>query len=644
MKKLLAMFLALSLLCLCACGTAPAEPVEPTMPTEESTAPTEEALELLTPMPLPWEAQPAEKPDFSAVDEMTPNADGIYQIHTPAGVANMANHPDGKFQLLWDVDMEGAQWTPISTFTGTLDGQGYTISNFTVTAGENTGFIAVNQGTVKDLGLQLELNADKGIAGGIAAVNEGAISGCAVFGTMTATGDAVCGGLVGQMTAGTLEASEAGMSIRAAESCTAGLLTGEARNVSVTDCRFTGPLSMQDAKQLTALSGKQENAVFTGCLRRDNVASDQLLSEEETVLRDKVEAKMYAMGTVKWIPQENLMYVHPSTPVGNGLYIKGMTYTGLPYTANFGSLERFQYAVQEDGTLEPFVLELGTQGADIFDSYMGNDCSGAVYWSWAQISNSAEWIVTQGMIPSMDQGTVAVGVYDCEGLNDTMQIIKRNGEEAIAETYTLLHKGDAVVTYYSNPDDTSDHRNHTRLVVEVVALRDQNGKLDLEESYMLSHGQGDGLSEPYHSTWEMYRKDTFRMLLDDQYISVTCPELANMSVPECTVTINEPGEGKAYMTSGIVESNYRLISTTITITDASGAPVFEKTLFTSVYHFMDMQVGDPTREMVQTFDLAAFAAYLRDAELTAGERYTYTLTAMPSTGENMLVKTFEITG
>ena len=117
-----------------------------------------------------------------------------------------------------------------------------------------------------------------------------------------------------------------------------------------------------------------------------------------------------------------------------------------------------------------------------------------------------------------------------------------------------------------------------------------------------------------------------------------------MSVPECTVTINEPGEGKAYMTSGIVESNYRLISTTITITDASGAPVFEKTLFTSVYHFMDMQVGDPTREMVQTFDLAAFAAYLRDAELTAGERYTYTLTAMPSTGENMLVKTFEITG
>ena len=648
MKKLFVIFLALSLLCLCACGTVPAEPTEPAeptvAPTEETTAPAEEPLELLTPLPLPWEAQPPEKPDFSSVDEMTPNAEGFYQIHTPAGVANMANHPDGKFQLLWNVDMEGAQWTPIAEFTGTVDGQGYTISNFTVTAGESTGFIAVNKGTVKDLGLELTLSADKGIAGGIAAVNEGTITGCTVSGAMTLTGDVLAGGLVGQMTAGTLETSNAALTIEAAESCTAGLLTGEAKNVTVTDCRFTGPLSMKAEKQLTKLSGKQEKATFTGCLRRDNVASDLLLSEEETALRDKVVAKMFAMGTVKWIPQDTLMYVHPSTPVGNGLYVKGMTYTGLPYTANFGSLERFEYAVQEDGTLEPFILELGNKGTDIFDSYMGNDCSGAVYWSWATISNSAQWIVTQDMIPSMDQGTVAVGTYDSEGLDDTMQVIKRNGEEAIAETYTLLHKGDAVVTYYNNPDLPSDHRNHTRLVVEVVALRDQNGKLDLEESYMLSHGQGDGLSEPYHSTWEMYRKDTFRMLLDDQYISITCKELAGKPVPECTVTVDEPGEGKAYMTSGIVETNYRLISTTITITDAAGATVFEKTLFTSVYHFMDMQVGDPTREMVHSFDLAAFAEYLRDAELTAGETYTYTLSAMPSTGENMVVKTFEITG
>lgn len=646
MKKLFVIFLALSLLCLCACGTAPAEPTEPStsMPTEETTAPTEEALELLTPMPLPWEQTPEEKPDFSAVDEMTPNADGVYQIHTSAGVANMANHPDGKFQLLWNVDMEGAQWTPVAEFTGTLDGQGYTISNFAVTAGDNTGFIAVNKGTVKDLGLDMSLVADKGIAGGIAAVNEGTVSGCTVSGAMTLSGDVLAGGLVGQMTAGTLEASEAALTMEAAESCTAGLLTGEARNVTVTDCRFTGALSMQGEKQLTKLAGKQEKAVFTDCLRRDNATSDLLLGEEELALRDKVVAKMYAQGSVKWIPQDNLMYVHPSTPVGNGLYIKGMTYTGLPYTGNFGSFERFRYSVQEDGTLEPFIMELGTQGADIFDSYMGNDCSGAVYWSWAQISNTAEWIVTQGMIPSMGQGTVAVGTYDCEGLNDTMQIIKRNGEEAIAETYTKLHRGDAVVTYYSNPDDTSDHRNHTRMVVEVVALRDQNGKLDLEESYMIWHGQGDGLSEAYHSTWELYGKDSFRQLLDDQYISITCQELAGKPIDECKVTIDEPGEGKAYMTSGVVESNYRLISTTVTITDAAGTPVFEKTLFTSVYHFMDMQVADPVRQNVCSFDLAAFAVYLRDAELTAGETYTYTLSAMPSTGENVVVKTFEITG
>ena len=92
---------------------------------------------------------------FGHINQLEP-IDGVYKIWNAEGVKNIANHPDGKFELLCDVDMEGAVLAPIGAdkpFTGELNGALYNIRNFTVQGGneESFGFIGVNKGKVSNL-------------------------------------------------------------------------------------------------------------------------------------------------------------------------------------------------------------------------------------------------------------------------------------------------------------------------------------------------------------------------------------------------------------------------------------------------------------------------------------------------------------
>ena len=119
MKKWMALLLALCTVLLCACNAQPEQQEETALVAEEEVQ--------QTTAPVTEEAEKADqaKPDFSNVNELEPNAEGVYQIYSAEGLANMAKHPEGKFQLIWNVDMQGAEWTPVGTkaapFTGTLD-------------------------------------------------------------------------------------------------------------------------------------------------------------------------------------------------------------------------------------------------------------------------------------------------------------------------------------------------------------------------------------------------------------------------------------------------------------------------------------------------------------------------------------------
>ena len=110
----------------------------------------------------------------------------------------------GEYVIICDVNMDNTLWTPISKFSGTIDGQSHSIYNFHISStgtceSGNFGFIIDNSGTIKNLNigkynvttydkeysvkyyLSYDESADKESAlrvGGIAVYNSGIISSC----------------------------------------------------------------------------------------------------------------------------------------------------------------------------------------------------------------------------------------------------------------------------------------------------------------------------------------------------------------------------------------------------------------------------------------------------------------------------------
>lgn len=60
------------------------------------------------------------------------SAEGVTEIHTPEDLAAMAENPAGEYILMSDLDMEGVEWNCFD-FSGTLDGNGHSILNLTIT-------------------------------------------------------------------------------------------------------------------------------------------------------------------------------------------------------------------------------------------------------------------------------------------------------------------------------------------------------------------------------------------------------------------------------------------------------------------------------------------------------------------------------
>lgn len=629
MKRMLALLLALMTVLLCACAPkeeAPAEAPEQTLPAESA-----EQIEPVA------EAEPEEtKPDFSHINELEPDAQGVYQVHSAEGLANMAKRPDGKFKLLCDIDMAGAAWTPVGSkeapFTGSFDGDGYVISNLTIAQGTDgyTGFFGVNAGSVAKLKLDsVAITADSGFVGTLAGENKGVLDKCEVLsGAMTIGGKAVAGALVGKAETGTLSESRSGVRMEADGAAVVGLLGGELKNIELKNCIFEGPMNLKGGALFTNMAGSEENVTYTECLWRDNTNSSEFLSQQAQQLRQTAESRMRAQGTIVWTVDSNISFVSH-----NNHHVVGETYYGVPYTNMGASLNRFKYCFNEDGTLKDFA-KVSWIADDQAEMYIGTDCSGGIYWSWMAISPTTQWQWTHNMLPAYGVGGVAVGDYDIgDSSKKTKDLYEMNGEEKMVECLALMRMGDAVV---------SNTAGHTRMcAADPVVLRDMEGKIDINQSYSLQHGQGDGVFRVDKSTWCIDRKFTFKELVLQHYVPVSNKELMEGSAPACWVTVDNDKTGKAYMTTGTVESNYRLDSVTIKIYDEADNVVWEQTLFTAINKYATKNSNYNGRETIRSFNLATFAAHIGEMELEPGKTYTYELSAVPGTDEEFILKTFD---
>jgi len=138
----------------------------------------------------------------------------IVKIYTANALREIANSPEGFYRLAADINLEGEAWTPIENLSGEIDGNGHTISQFTMTTTTNiSGFVATNNGVLKNINFKsVVVNASTTgtsfNAGALVGVNNGTVENCTMSDVVityqvnrqqgeTATYSYYMGGLVG---------------------------------------------------------------------------------------------------------------------------------------------------------------------------------------------------------------------------------------------------------------------------------------------------------------------------------------------------------------------------------------------------------------------------------------------------------------
>ena len=682
MKKLISILILFAiLLSMAACGAE--ETPETTAPISETTEATEPAGSLDTIIPGQQKLTPEQM--FGHINQLEP-IDGVYKIWSEVGVQNMVEHPDGNFELLCNIDMQGATLRPIGTkdqpFTGELKGANFGISNFILQGGEEEdfGFIGVNQGTVrnflikdvtfipgakaKNIGslagnnqgklirctvsgtMTIENTADNANCGGVIGVNSGSLTNtvATVDLNVTAAGATNVGGIVGLSNGGNFEYTDTNGTLDVTgNGKSVGLLVGSCTDTVFTSCAFIGASNTINGELFINFTGNEEDdelTVAAKCLRRDN--DREVLPENVQYVRQLAVDHMYAMGTIEWHVKEELVHTCKcgTSSVCEGTWMPGWTYYGLPYKHGNGNLVSMQYCIDEDGYFADWMYDLPTRNG--YDSYIGAMCSSASQMAWWRVSNSVDHMVCVYMLPGFEEyGCIPVGTgwYENAKLNDrydTAGYIDSCTDQVFYEALALTHPGDCVVNGLEAGD-------HVRMVAhEPVVVRDQQGNIDGNKSYLITHecsGTRRDEEAKTQTNWKINEKYTFAVLRGDGYVPVTIEELqtGEMEPAECTILDGE--DGKLGMTIGTVKGNYFMDAVTLTIVDDAGNVVLDKIMFPKAGKFNRGNTRATSLAYVDSFDLAQFAVALQDVMLEPGRTYSYTITAQLATGDIFQVKT-----
>ena len=674
MKKILSVVLLIALiLSCCACAKK-----------QEATAPVDTESVVTTLDPSSAEAM------YGHIDQTVPQ-DGVYKIWNAQGVQMMADHPDGNFEILCDIDMEGAVLQPIGSaaapFTGTVNGANFTIRNFSITASKDgyLGCVGVGKGNLQNVHLEdVTLVADSGAKyiGALAGQLEGNILRCYVTGSLTvesAAADAVCGSLAGKVVGdikntevlvditytasgaatvagiagvvenGTLEHTQTDGTLQVTGSNkNVALFVGSAKDVNAYTLAFVGAENTLDGKLFTNYFGTEEAVTMETMLVRDNSREPEQPHIQEK--RQKVADNMDAMSRTKWRPRNDM--IHTCTcqlSVCFGTFKAEYTHFGPPYNHKGSSLYRMQYCVDEEGYLKPFVEYAGD--LDGYDMYIGSDCSSATLQAYLTVGAEVWFTQTQNENPFMGYGTYAVGPYEYELGQDrygngreTKRITEHNGPEVMYESYAQVRLGDGVVYW-------NDGYGHSRVCVsDAVVVRDENGKINPDYSYIEMTEQGvetiDDTLKTYTS-WRHHWKYTFANLYKGYYVPFTIKEFLTGEFEDIDLQyVDGSSDSRWSLTAGTITCNYSIDSVSMLIADDEGNVVFDHRLFTTVCRntYGDGSTHARARAPYKSFDMSNFASALQQLmAFQQGESYHATITANLSTGDSIVVNDFGFT-
>ena len=616
---------------------------------------------------------------YGHIDQTVP-VNGVYQLWNAEGVKYMAQHPEGSFEILCDIDMGGAILAPIPEFTGKLNGGTFVISNFTVAESLDgcQGFVAVNKGDIQNLTLaEVTVIADENakFIGTLAGISETTLLRCKVSGSIRAekaAEGAACGALVGMttgdirnanltvdmqisapgpMAVGDIAGRAEGCAIEFAETYgavavtgqnkTVGLFVGEAKELTATSLVFSGADNSLNGQLFTNYFGTEETVTWQTMLVRDNSREPE--DPVTQAKRQKVADYMNECTTIQWRVRHDVVKSSTSCTCSSchGSFNADHVYFGAPYNHKASSLYRMKYALDEEGYLKEFVEYAGA--GDGFDMYIGSDCSTSTSLALQTVSPTVCYSQTQDQVPAFGKGTYTVGPYqldpslDINNAHKTKNHCEYNGEEIMFESYAQMRMGDAVVFW-------NDGAGHSRLAVaDAVVVRDENGRIDGNYSYVTMTEQGRSINDEVngvYTTWTANYNYNFASLYSKYYIPTTIEEFITGQFPEIDCYL-EGGlsDSRFGLTTGTIHSNYSIDSVTMVITDESGNEVYNHRIFTTSSKMtLDGSNYSRNRAAIKEYNLSSFATPLQQqVAFKQGMTYNATIYANLMTGDEIPV-------
>jgi len=206
---------------------------------------------------------------------------GSTPISTRAGLEAISNDLSGNYYLTNDIDLSGAEWEAIGSyqnpFRGTFDGQGYVISNMTITKSSSlTGLFSwISIGAVvKNVGLEgTSINVDKFSAGGICGQNNGAVTNCYNSGNNIVSSTGNVGGICGDTT-GTIDSCYNTESVLSSHGYAGGICSTLSFG-NISKCYNLGVVSVSLADYMACvggISGYSYGANTSNCYNAGNVS------------------------------------------------------------------------------------------------------------------------------------------------------------------------------------------------------------------------------------------------------------------------------------------------------------------------------------------------------------------------------------
>lgn len=314
-----------------------------------------------------------------------------------------------------------------------------------------------------------------------------------------------------------------------------------------------------------------------GKLTRADVEAFPIKTSDMTVEEMRqlcVDFFRYSKGAL-WIPNETVGV--PQNYAGTTLdeMTRGVVYGGLPYVGNGGCSSVYRmldYYNEENATLD-IRRAMGTS-----PGLFGNHCSGAAYWGWARVINSADYEYCAQMTHT--RGFLRVGDYT---YNDnvpefssgyrTTQVCEENGANTMFECYAQMQLGDGLV-YYT----TGGHVIMCSVAPHVERLDD--GSIDGNKSYMYILEQGQAWKEYTSEEGDFFqakesidKKVSFLYLFDHDYIPFTFAEFLGtdpVEETECTINLEGDSVSKSQIFGSTITSNYAISDAYVLISSSKG--------------------------------------------------------------------------